>query len=168
MRSIITTVLLLLSVISQLPAQISMVLEGYGARRVHEYYIGDVLVYKLEDDKHWNRVTIQGYDAETGLILAEHGVIRIDDITRLKRLGGKKTPRFLAKTFGLFGAQWLVYSGLYSAASEYSFQKRDWQIPAASGILSGIMHIISGDRRYRVGKSKRLRIRDLRWQEPLS
>jgi len=145
-----------------------MVLEGYGARKVHEYYVGDALVYKLVGDKLWSHADIQGFDAETGLILVQHGVIRIDDITRIRKLGGKKLPRTLAKSLGLFGAQWLVYSALYSTVSDYSFQKRDWQIPAVSAILGGVMQLISGDRKYRVGKSKRLRIRDLRWQDPLS
>ena len=144
-------------------AQVFLTLEGHGARRVMEYSVGDEIHYKLEGDKHWNNAYIVGLHGETGTIFLQNGSIAIDDITGLKRSGGKKAAKTISSALVGFGAQWLVYAALASLG-EYEFATRDLHISGAAMGAGGLMKLLTGSRKYRVGNKKRLRIRDLRWQ----
>jgi len=147
-------------------AQVSLVLEGYGARQVMELEIGEEMIYKLEGDKLWSNAVITALDLETNRIFFEYGSIAIGDVRKVKRIGRKRSMRRISNLLYIFGAQWLGYGAVWSVLNDEPMPNRDLLIPAGAATLASGFRLFSGNRKYSVGRSKRLRISDVRWQVP--
>lgn len=164
MRSLLLFIVGSICLPSALQAQVFLTLEGYNAKRVVEYVIGDPIHYKLSGDKHWNLAVITGLHPETGTVFFEHGSINIEDVSGLRKVGKKQTPQKLSNALLLFGAQWIGYAAIADAADIYTMTTRDVIIGGGAATSGGILRLFAGRRKFKVGGSKKLRIRDLRWQ----
>ncbi len=163
MRTLLLSLLLTSSSFA-LRAQVYLVLEGYHAKRVMEYVVGDPIHYKLQDDKLWNLGVITGLHPETGTVFLEHGSINISEVSGLRKVGKKQTPQKLSNALLLFGGQWIGYAAIADVADIYTMTTRDVIIGGGAAAGGGILRLFAGRRKFKVGKSKRLRILDLRWQ----
>ena len=145
-----------------LAAQKILQVEKKNSPKTRKFYIGDEIVFRLDDEKSWYTRTIRDIRPEEGIILVEDGIIRLDEITSLKNVPGSQAGTTIGNMLLTFGLGWVLFSVIDSLADEekdFTLGLDQFSIPAlGSGAL---VRGIWGDQQFKIGDKWRLRLLDI-------
>lgn len=146
-----------------LHAQVFLQLERFNNPKSLRFEIGDVLEYQLKDyPDSWHKNRILDLQPEEQVIVFEdqfHPVSELE-LIRLRY----PTVKSLGNRFMQFSAVWFLYGGIASVASDgFSIGRNEILVGATMAVSGFLMRSFFHKKKVRLGKKKRLRVMDLRF-----
>jgi hypothetical protein len=124
-------------------------------------YEGDVLRYKLKEEKYWREGYIREMRPDIQALVINDGFVMLDDIAVVDRGNTLATPAGLALiTFGVGWSTLALIGYNTDGDPDSQFSGLDASVSATSIGLGFLMWKLFGTKRFRPGKYKRLRIVD--------
>ena len=151
---------------TQSDAQVVLYMEMMGEEKPIKYYEGQILSFKSAAyPDEWQEVKIDRIIDEEKLVLYEGGMLKLTDITDVRR------ARRWASTIGLmlqtFGTAWLAFGGVaHFAYSNFTFGVDTLAIGGTAIATGWIMRKLLKYKKYKIGRRTRLKILDLSWPAP--
>lgn len=147
-------------------AQVVLYLEIMTEDKPIKYYVGQELMYKSKafpDD--WLKIRIERIMDEEKLILFDGGMLKLEDITQIRRNRGWATVAgYMLQTFGV---AWFGFGGIAHFTTDSFNFGVDTAVIGGTAIVSGwLIKKLFRFKKYKIGKKVRLKILDLSWPEP--
>lgn len=145
-----------------LTAQRVLLFEKLTASRSDRIYEGDGLRFKLKGDKFWQQGYIREMRADIQALVINDRYVMLDEIAVVHR--GNTIAGKLGYGLITFGAGWSVWAALgYTLDDDdtSNYSAGDAAVTLTSAAAGFALIKILGNRRFRTGKYKRLRVVDL-------
>lgn len=161
---------LLLSMIGSLPqssAQVVLYMEMMKEEKPIKYYEGQMLSFKSTAyPDEWQEIIIDRIIDEEKLVLYEGGMLKLGDITDIRRSRGWAT--MIGYMLQTFGTAWLAFGGVaHFAYSNFTFGVDTLAIGGTAIATGWLMRKLLKYKKYKIGRRNRLKILDLSWPSPV-
>ncbi len=158
------TYLLFLSLFlfSSIPTEAQKVLqmEKRGKIKTKKFQLGEELTFRLKDSKEWRTDVMIDIIVKEKLIVFAGGMVKVDDIKKIKSLKNARTAIVTERSLYSFGLSWLLFSLGGTLAGE-PLNDLAWKVPVTSVGLGFLIRKIFYSRKYKIGKKRKLRVLDL-------
>jgi len=165
MRTLFATSLLLLSC-GLLPAQKVLQIEKYGKPQAEKMFIGDLLNYQLKGEDFFHSSYIEDIQVEDSLLVLGDRYVNVYDITALQYERG--WPRATGISLFWFGIGWSGLAAIGTAVDGNDDSRYRWSdaiVSAGSIGLSFAIPRLFSNKTIKIGKRRRLRLLDLRFNK---
>ncbi len=146
-------------------AQKAIQLEKRGSLKTEKIYVGDVLVYKLKNDKrHWLEERIADILVDEGVIRFENRLVHVDSIYAIQFRDARNGVRILSTALTAFSYTWTFWT-LVSLAYGESLTVSKAAIAVGSfAVGQGLKALFF--KTHKIKGRKRLRLIDLTYYQP--
>ena len=136
-----------------------LVLEKMGTKKRHEYYSGDEIIFKLNDEDYFRKDEIVGIG--NGQIIFESGPVPLIDIKKISLSNRKKTFRATGTTLFVGGLGYMLLD-LFNKTISDGDVYLDEKVARTAGIIAGtgLTMVILSKKKVSLKKNWRLRIVD--------
>ena len=161
MRLLLFSIALTLFACTRVSAQKVMIFEKVGSAKTERVYEGEQLRFRMEGDKFWQQGKIQEMRPDIQALVINDRYIMLDEIETVHR--GSTFGKAAGYSLMTFGVVWTGIGVLgYNTDGDPDSQISGSQLAIGGGAL-GLGFLINklfGDKKFKVGKLKRLRIVD--------
>jgi hypothetical protein len=140
-------------------AQQYIQIEKRNSTKVRRFQVGDAISYKIKNDQ-WKHEVIERIIPENQLFITSNGIVKIEDISRLRR--ERYWTKALEKSAYTFALGWVFWNSVSSLVDkEETLTKGDLIFAGTVAGTAFSIRKIFKYRKYRMGAKHRLRIVDL-------
>lgn len=149
-------------------AQKVLQLERKGSLHTTKIMVGETITFKLfNDDKGWYERTIFDIEPNRNQLNLEGTMISIDSISIIRFDKRPTIPFILGTTLQAGGANIILLDLYYGVVQNREIEARTFITGAANIGVGTLIKKIFPYKKFRVGKSKRLRLLDLNFGDPV-
>ncbi len=153
--------------VSESDAQVVLYMEMMGEEKPIKYYEGQSLSYKcVAYPDEWQEIIIDRVVDEEKLILYPGGMLKLSDITEIRRTRGwANTIGYMLQTFG---TAWLAFGGIaHFSYATFTFGVDTLIIGVTAMATGWLIKKLLKYKKYKIGRRNRLKILDLSWPAPV-
>ncbi|TXF88688.1 hypothetical protein FUA23_13560 [Neolewinella aurantiaca] len=155
------TLLLILSFGTCVSAQRVLIFEKLTASKSDRVYEGEYLKFKMKGDKFWQEGPIREMRPDIQALIINDRFVMLDEIDTVHR--GATAGAAVGYGLMTFGVGWSFWSlaGNYTDGNPLTkYENRDLMITLTSVGTGFLINKLLGQRKYKTGKYKRLRVID--------
>lgn len=160
------TLIILFAFALALPAQKALQIERYGSPDTEKFFAGDILVYRLAGEEHYQEGYIEGFRMEDSLIIFGDRYVNVHDIESLRF--DRAWARAGGTSLVVFGLAWSGFAAVGYATDGDPETSYRWADAAVTGVSTlaglGLRRFFKYKRVRLSGKRYRLRLVDLRFK----
>lgn len=147
-------------------AQVVLYMEIMTEEKPIKYYEGQNLMFKHKDyPDEWQSIKLERIMDEEKIILYDGGMLNLSDIKEIRR--SRPWATALGYSLQTFGVVWFGYGGLaHLFADSFSFGVDTFVIGSTALVSGWLLRKLFRFKKYKIGRTTRLKILDLSWPEP--